>query len=182
MSAWLPLGAVGLLAVAARVVRRGSPALASWYHGTSGEDAARILRAGIDVERERRSDPGDFGWGVYLAHDPERARSYGPVVLEFLVEEAGLARIPNPYFVAGLDEVAPVTEAERRFHALAFAPGGRMRTVQGRWAERVAASREIRDAFLAAGYAGIRSDYLGGETVIFDPSIVRRIRVFAEPA
>lgn len=81
--------------------------------------------------------------------------------------------------------MTPRTDVERLFYELAFVREGedlRMVTVRGRPAERQAAAKRIRDAFLAHGYTGIRTDYDGGETVVFDPRAIRSVRRIAGPA
>lgn len=47
------------------------------YHGTSIEAARSILRTGF-----RPSAKGLLGAGVYVTKDPEKARNYGPVIIE----------------------------------------------------------------------------------------------------
>lgn len=143
------------------------------FHGTSTDSAAKVLAEGFDVDAERRSDPGDLGWGTYLTNRSARARAYGEV-LEVEIDESRFARLPNPYFLDGLSEVEPETLVERVFHRLVFA-NGIMLTVKGSKEERVIVAKRIAEAFMTAGYAGIiAGPFRDGsiEVVIFDPSAV----------
>jgi len=193
---WLALGAVGLLAAAGVATRRGSRGQApveAWYHGTEPQRARAILRAGVDLQAERRRDPGDFGWGFYLTREIERAECHGGAVLQVQLDPSRLARIDNPYFIAqgSFDPVTPSTDAQRLFHQIAFdlqddfelGAGPRMRTVRGPLQQRIETSQAIRDAFLAAGYTGILASQIqGGEAVVFDPSAIRQIEEVKMPA
>jgi hypothetical protein len=144
------------------------------FHGTG--HAATILAEGFDLEAPRH-DPGDFGHGVYLTDSLGRAKSYGEP-LEIRVDVSRYARIPCPYFLDGLTALEPSTAPERLFHALAFPEGsaGPMATVKGQ--QRTATAHAIRDAFLAAGYAGIIAgpdDRDQREVVVFDLSTIEAI-------
>jgi hypothetical protein len=160
------------MTIAARVARRFL-AGKTWYHGTTPANAAKIRAEGFDVDAPRRSDPGDFGWGIYLTDRPSRARSYGREVLAVTIDESRFARLPNPYFLKGLEQVEPRTAAEKLFYSAAFDDEGHMLTVSS--PDRVGAAKAVTRAFLAKGYAGI----IGGphtlgdlEVVVFDPSAV----------
>lgn len=146
--------------------------LDTWYHGTPRWQ--QILDDGVDIDAPKHSDPGDFGWGVYLTKRLTRARSYGKV-FEVIIDTTNLALIPNPYFLAGLQTVIPNTPEEKLFYSLAFGSSGDMLTTTGTAAERIAASRKIQTAFLAAGYQGILSNYDGGEAVLFHASPIRSL-------
>lgn len=126
----------------------------TFLHGTSSAQAETILADGFDLEAQRRSDPGDFGWGVYLTDRASRARAYGERVLQVTIDPTRFARITNPYFLKGLEEVEPVTDVEKLFHGVAFR-GGQMLVVKADSEERVAIARRIREAFIGAGYDGI---------------------------
>ena len=69
------------------------------YHGTSEASAQSILDQGIDIDAERRRDPGDFGWGFYLTGDRERAARMGRVVLSVTINVARFAFLEFPYFI-----------------------------------------------------------------------------------
>lgn len=147
------------------------------YHGTSPEAARRILRHGFDPEAARSHDPGDFGWGTYLTSIPARARGFGVgALLRVEVDPSKLAFIPSPYFLEQGRPVSPRTPVERLLYDTAFeSETGRMRTVQGRIGERISVARAVRDAFLVAGWHGIRSGHSDDETVIFDNEAIRRV-------
>lgn len=148
----------------------------TFFHGTSEERAESILREGVDMDYKRTRDPGDVGWGFYLTTDFERAENCGYVVLEVTVNVESFARIPNPYFLNGLSSVEPSTDDERLFHGLVF-DGGFMRTVNGKWSDRVEAAKEVRDVFRQAGHSGIMTAHDGNETVVFDPAAIVSVRV-----
>lgn len=142
-----------------------------WWHGTRSADA--IMARGIDFGIARRSDPGDLGWGFYLTGNRARARSYGSQLLRVTIRPEHFAYLPNPYFLEGLAPVAPQTDVEWLFYDLAF-EDGHMKTCSGRY-DNEAAAKEVRDAFLAAGYAGIITPYEGGEAVVFAPEGIASI-------
>lgn len=50
------------------------------YHGTSENNAQKILQNGFDLPM--KSPEFFLGRGVYFSHTPEKARTYGLVVLE----------------------------------------------------------------------------------------------------
>jgi len=125
--------------------------MTTYFHGTSQADT--VLADGFDIEAPRRSDPGDFGWGVYLTDEASRARAYGEV-LSVEIDTTKYARIECPYFLDGFQEVEPVTPEERLFHGVAF-EGNQMLSVVADSLERVAIARRIREVFLEAGFAGI---------------------------
>lgn len=137
-----------------------------FFHGTS--KWATIRREGFQLEAPRRSDPGDFGWGIYLTKDAARARSYGEVICVVL-DTGRLARIANPYFIKGLEPQKPQTPLEELYYSIAFA-NGEMQTIHS--ADRAQAAKNIRTQMMAAGYTGIMSKYGGSETVIFEPRII----------
>jgi hypothetical protein len=132
-----------------------------------------ILSDGFDFGAVRRSDPGDFGWGLYLTRSLARARAIGSDVLIVMVDISRFARIPNPYFLSGTKEMVPHTEAERLFHRSAFR-NGEMITVMGNEADRVAASKDLAEVFVRRGWGGIVTD--GDEVVVFDSGCIRSIQ------
>lgn len=136
------------------------------YHGTTRERADAIERDGLDPDATRRSDPGDFGMGIYLTARRSRAKAYGPAVFRVEVDPSKLARISRPYFLDGFKQVEPETPEERMFYAIAFDDRGEMLTVKG--GNREAVSRAVARAFLRAGYTGIATEHSGGEVVVFD--------------
>lgn len=146
--------------------------LDQWYHGTPRWKS--ILDDGIDIDAPKHSDPGDFGWGIYLTKRLTRAQRYGKV-FQLTVETDKLAHVPNPYFLSGLQALTPVTPEEKLFYSLAFDANDNMLTVSGTNQERIAASKKIRNSFLAAGYLGIISDYDGGEAVLFNTAPIRSL-------
>lgn len=146
-----------------------------FFHGT--RHAESILEQGFDLGAQRRTDPGDLGWGIYLTDTPARARAHGEA-LAVVVDDSRFARIKNPYFEENLKRVEPETDVEALFYDNAFDENGEMVTVRGEWEERVAASKAVRAAFLRAGYQGIISgpDRRGQhEVVVFDPDSIHSI-------
>jgi hypothetical protein len=152
-----------------------------YFHGTDDDRATAILADGFDMEAPRRSDPGDLGWGIYLTDRISRARAHGSSVLNVDVDESRFARIANPYFLKGLQEVMPETREERLFHGVAF-KDGQMLSVKGSKEDRIATARLIRDTFLAAGFDGIIAgpdQMRQREVVVFNPEAVQSIRIKA---
>lgn len=142
------------------------------YHGTPTAEA--ILTEGVRMDIERRADPGDFGWGFYLTLDLSRASNFGDV-LQVVVDDSELARIDNPYFLHRLETVEPVTPEEKLFFGIVFGPDREMMNVRGPWDQRVRVSKQVREAFLEAGWKGIYSESQR-ELVVFDPAVVRSVR------
>jgi len=140
------------------------------FHGTGAEEAKFILGAGFDFrpEAERRRDPGDFGWGVYLTNDLARAREMGEVVLVVVIDKRRFAHIPNPYFLRLGHEVEPMTDLEKLFHEIAF-EGSEMLTCASTtpWERRVIVAQTLQREFLARGYVGIITETPDKETVMF---------------
>lgn len=141
------------------------------YHGSSAWE--KILEVGFDLEHPRRSDPGDFGWGLYLSANPARARSYGKV-LKVSLDPSRLAYISNPYFLDRFERVEPKTEEEKLFYGLVF-DGDIMKTVNLPSDLRVAAAKLVRQVFLEKGYTGIRTSLDDEETVLFSLSAIQRV-------
>jgi len=138
------------------------------------------MKRGFDVEAPRNSDPGDFGWGIYLTDCLERARAYGDAVFEVDIDLSRFAAIPNPYFLksveSGFVNTKPRTYDEVLFYNIAFNENGRMRTVVGD--DRVDVAKEIRDSFLDHGYAGIVGNSgKNREIVVFDSSAITRVNM-----
>ncbi len=124
----------------------------TYYHGTPSWN--RILNLGFDMEAPRRSDPGDFGWGIYLTQSKSRAKAYG-TVLKVAVDVSRFALIPNPYFLKGWERVPPVSAEERLFHETVF-NGDQMATVNLQRDARIEAAKKVRQVFMGHGYQGIR--------------------------
>lgn len=151
-------------------------AASSFFHGTSEKNAESIERDGFDLDALRRSDPGDFGWGIYLTDSIHRARAYGSAVLEVAIKNGNFARISNPYFLEGTESTKPETDEEKLFYENAFDSDGNMLTIHG---DRIAAAKNISRAFILNGYDGI----IGGpsalgqiEVVVFQPKAIESIR------
>jgi hypothetical protein len=143
-----------------------------WYHGTPSYQ--KILDSGFDIEAERRHDPGDFGWGIYVVANLPRAKTYGNV-LGVVFDASDCAYISNPYFIKGFDKVEPETEVEKLFTSIAMDDDWNMLTIRGSLKDRIRVCKEIRRVFLERGYTGIISDYAKGEAVIFDPDIIQDV-------
>jgi hypothetical protein len=150
-------------------------AASAFYHGTSEKNAESIERDGFDLEALRRSDPGDLGWGIYLTNSIHRARAYGSAVLEVVVQAGNFAKLPNPYFLKGMEELKPETDVEKLFYENAFDSDGNMLTIHG---DRVAAAKNISRAFILNGYDGIIGEVGPGqiEVVVFQPKAIEAIR------
>lgn len=150
----------------------------TFLHGTNADSVARILVEGFSLDVARRSDPGDFGWGIYLTDAPSRARCYGAVVLSVEIDDSRFARIKNPYFLEGLNEVQPVTPEEKLFHGVAFRDGSMLSVRASSDDERIVIARRIRKVFVEAGYAGIIAgpDKRGqSEVVVFEVGAIGRV-------
>lgn len=145
-----------------------------WYHGTPRWQD--ILDKGIDIDAPKHSDPGDFGWGIYLTARLARVKSYGRV-FEVEIDTSRMAYISNPYFLDGLRRLEPITTEEQLFYSLAYGSDGEMWTVQGTKEERILAARRVQCGFLGAGYAGIISDYDEGEAVLFESCPILNVKL-----
>jgi hypothetical protein len=143
-----------------------------WYHGSPS--ATIILDQGFNLHHQRRNDPGDFGWGIYVVKNISRARCYG-TILGVMIDIENCAYISNPYFLNKLSVMPPITFEEQLFYNMAFGEDGRMLTIKGPKNERETVSKEIREVFLQKGYTGILTDYSKGEMVIFDPTIIQDV-------
>lgn len=145
-----------------------------FFHGTT--NAERILKEGFDMDADRASDPGDFGWGIYLTPNRERARGHGPV-LEVIVDTEGFAKIPNPYFLVKGENIRPKTPEELLFYNLVFCGDcTTMLTVRGIFQRRVMLCKLVREEFLLCNYTGILTEHDEAETVVFDPSTIISIK------
>lgn len=138
------------------------------YHGT--RQPSLVMSEGLRIPEKHAHDPGDFGLGIYTTTIRERAASYG-IVLACELNTDKYARIPNPYFLAGLEPVPPTTEAEAIFHALIIV-GSDMLTINGSAQDRVLAAEVVRNGMLEAGYTGIVTE-CNGECVTYDPGTIR---------
>jgi len=145
-----------------------------WYHGTPRWQD--ILDKGIDIDAPKHSDPGDFGWGIYLTGKLSRARVYGRV-FQIDIDARNMAYVSNPYFLVGLKRVLPTTPEEKLFYSLAYDSAGEMKTLHGSRESRIAAARAIQRGFLDAGYSGIVSDYDEGEAVLFETSPLLSVKL-----
>jgi len=147
------------------------------YHATSEKNAPIIIDEGFDMMAIRSSDPGDYGWGVYLTDDLGRAKAHDKVILDVIISTKKLAYIPNPYFLENMKPVEPKTNVEKIFYAMAFDEDSNMMTVTGHDSARVFTAKEIRARFLSEGYMGIYTDYRGHEIVIFDENAIKEINL-----
>lgn len=149
--------------------------MTTYFHGTSQAD--KVLADGFDIEAPRRSDPGDFGWGIYLTDEPSRARAHGEVLC-VEINTTKYTHIKSPYFLDGFKEVEPVTPEERLFHGVAFEGNQMLSVVADSLEERVAIARRIREVFLEAGFDGIIAgpDNRGQcEVVVFNPQTILKV-------
>jgi len=145
-----------------------------FYHAT--DNAQAILDNGFDIHAKRTRDPGDLGWGIYLTENLERAQELGPEILEVTLNIHTLAYLPYPYFVKDGEEVKPRTTLEKMYYRIVFSADRRMKTVQGPIEERTRVAKEIREAFMGYGIGGIVTPHDEGETVIFDPSVIVKVK------
>lgn len=151
-----------------------------FFHGSRRAEA--IVTDGFDIEAPRTTDPGDFGWGVYLTDRVARARCHGEV-LAVDVDTSRFAYIPSPYFIDGFDERTPETDVERLFYDLAF-KNGKPLLIVGSQEQRVAIAKAIRSAFIEAGYDGILSapDRMGQvEAVVFHIDAIQSVSRRSQP-
>lgn len=139
-----------------------------FFHGTAAWE--KIRREGFELEAPRRSDPGDFGWGIYVTKQVGRAKCYGDVIC-VVIKTGGLAHIENPYFINGLTQFKPRTPLEELYYNLAFENDEPL-LFRRKTELRAQTARNIRQGMMQAGYTGITTKYSGCETVIFDPSII----------
>jgi len=139
------------------------------YHGTDEDLALAILEEGFNLRAYRRHDAGILGWGVYLASTIPATVPYGTSVLRVRIDSSLFARIGDPHNPQD-------THAEKLFRRVAFdgedlltapdsilGPSGRVSTL-----------KQVRDTFLAAGYAGIIS--MTGDVVVFDSDAILSVR------
>lgn len=147
-----------------------------WYHGTPRWQA--IIDEGINIDAPKHSDPGDFGWGIYLTGNLTKAKVYGRV-FTVGIDTSRMAYISNPYFLEGVHRLQPVTAEEKFFYSLAYDNTGEMLTLHGSKEERIAAARLVQRGFLDAGYSGIVSDYDEGEAVLFESSPILSVELLS---
>lgn len=150
-----------------------------WYHGTRRWQ--EILNAGLSIDAPKVTDPGDFGWGIYLTKSRVLSAIFGRV-FRITLDDTNLAYIENPYFLHedGGGQRFPVTPAEQLFYSEAFNGDGDMLTIKGDLASRIAVAKNIQRVFLANGFAGIKADYGHAETVLFNLSPVVTIELLPE--
>lgn len=129
-------------------------------HATSRESARAILASGFDPRAPRRSDPGDFGWGLYLTANESVARAAGPVVLRVEVVLEAPKRLQS-------EEFAWAWLRERAWPQCGS-------TVTGSALERDVAARSLRRWMLHAGTDAVIVDSErwgpAREVVVFDPT------------
>lgn len=144
-------------------------------HGTNYPE--KILQEGFSMEAARRSDPGDFGWGIYLTNQKARAASYG-TILQVHVDTSKMAFIKNPYFLNPDGSLAPrATQEEKLFYEQVFPHGEDwMNTVLARGDERVANCKRVRELFMGHGYTGIKTAWMDQETVVFDLNVIQEVK------
>jgi len=140
------------------------------FHATSDQAAESILRGGFDLNVARSSDPGDFGWAIYLTGNLSRARALGTAIIE--VEAA----FRNPLRFATTDEAYKWLEEE------AWPTTGN--TVRG--PDRIGASRAVAQFVQSMGHDAIiveRARAPGGtpyEVAAFDAGAVKPIALRTE--
>ena len=118
------------------------------YHGTTSEGMKKIPQEGFSLEAERTSDPGDFGWGVYLTGMPARAKAYGGInILRVEVD------FDNPL------KFSSVSEAYKWRELLVQKYGDTIHGIGNTWEEKAKSRAEIakrwREELLRQGYDGI---------------------------
>lgn len=161
-----------------------SPEIKTYYHESPFADI--ILKEGFSMEVERRSDPGDFGWGVYLWSTPHHMpKGY---TLEVDVDISRFAVIHDPYTPVNPYEIRHDTPDEALFRELAFGTnqwGNEvMATIHpiiknGEEWSRERTCKNIRDTFLKRGVQGFITyhDHRSiEEIVLFDLSTIKDIR------
>ena len=146
------------------------------YHGTTFEGMKAIIERGFKLEAERRSDPGDFGWGIYLTGHLSRAKAIGgKYVLEVEVE------LKNPLVFKSISEAYKF--ADEMALKLGITIHGKGNTPEERFQDRVKNSKKWREYFLRQGYDGIiiyDPDPLWKgapyEVVVFDLSAIKSVK------
>jgi|GEM_PF-4200718 len=118
------------------------------YHGTTPEGMEKIPKEGFSLEAERVSDPGDFGWGIYLTGMPARAKPYGGVnVLRVEVD------FNNPLIFRS------VSEAYKWRDPFVEKYGDTLHGIGNTWKEKLKSKAKIakkwREELLKRGYDGI---------------------------
>lgn len=168
------------------------------YHGSKVKE--EILRRGFDIEAPRVSDPGDFGWGIYLTSELSRAKAAAgkqnvlDVEVEFknpLVLRAPYAinppETPGDRFIAELrerfgDTVHGLTTEEAiELHRQGKSPD---EIADIAFHSRVTASKKWAEAIQKAGYDAVvweKPYYYGPieenyEVVIFNPEQIKSVR------
>lgn len=166
-----------------------SPEIKTYYHESPYAD--KILKEGFSMEIERRKDPGDFGWGVYLWPVPK----YMPkgYTLEVDIDISGFAVINEPY--EPLYERPQDTPEETLFRSLVWCRHAwreeeygelMMGTIHGcpeRGMSRVEVCKNVREEFLKRGVQGLitHHDHRAiEEIVLFDLSAIKDIRRHAD--
>jgi len=145
------------------------------YHGTTPEGMKKIPEEGFYLEAERTSDPGDFGWGIYLTGMPARAKSYGGRnVLRVEVN------FDNPL------KFSSVSEAYKWRDPLVEKYGDTIHGIGNTWEEKIKSRGKIakkwREELLRQGYDGIMiydkrwTDGEPYEVVAFKPENIRVIK------
>lgn len=170
----------------------------TWLHGTRKSD--EILQSGMKVitELKKRTDPGDFGTGIYFTKNVARAAYHGSGrIFRCEIDMTNVAELENPY--RAFDEPKP-DHASQLFRKLAFdtegfvlmaielqedvfekRTPGLMLTVSSyfpvEW--RHSFAQRIREGFLQNGYTGLVGRNISGledfqeELVVFDPKIIK---------
>lgn len=165
------------------------------YHGSPRKE--EILERGFDVEAPRASNPGDFGWGIYLTSDLARAKASGPVLEVQTCFETPLV-LHSPYrihapetagdkFIAELrkkygDTIHGLTDEEAiELHRKGKSPE---EIAEISRQNRIYASRKWAEEIQKAGYDAvvwekpwlykpIEENY---EVVIFDPNKIKGVK------
>jgi len=141
------------------------------YHGTSKENAQRILEEGFRVMKKYVSDPGDFGRGLYLDTSVPRARAVGEVVIVAEVDIEG-------FYVARGGEAYP-TSRDSEWAEIVLNEEGEMGTLFGHGMSREKWSWQVRNEMLKRGYKGFVWRRRDGqmEICVYDPKIIEVIGI-----
>lgn len=172
------------------------------YHGARVKE--EILRRGFDIEAPRVADPGDFGWGIYLTSDLNRARATGGTKNVLDVQ----ACFKNPLVLHAPYSINPPETAGDRFinqlrerygdtvHGLTTEEAIELHR-QGKspdqiatitYGNRVRASKKWAEEIQRAGYDAViwekpfhyRPIEENYEVVIFNPNQIKSIREHKE--
>ena len=142
------------------------------YHGTSPIRLEKILEEGFSLEAERVSDPGDFGWAVYLTGSLSRAKAAGwKNVLQVEVN------LKNPLVFK--TEKGAYSWFLRNMHSKYG------NSIIGPMDKRIESAKKYREVLMKEGYDSVVVELDGyskeapWEVAIFDLTCIKNIKRFS---